>query len=277
MALADKYGVNPGVGPPRSAVRPSADDRSLRGQHQVQTVRASSAPADFIGGRPDRAGAGELADVDTRHFPLRGYDLHRKQGLAWTSRRPKWAARQNPGDTIRRSGAGPSGSTTSPGHALHRQRRYPAGPAMAQPIIITNPIAKVTLFTVGKPTVVMNGVTVPLSGDRARHREWANHPSLRRRIATPLGAVVLWNAKGVQVADRQQEGRAVDRQADRTRRRLRRPHRSGQPERGASHRWRQDHASSPLHQRDLRRRDRVRHAKLWNVTVTSSRTTRSHP
>jgi hypothetical protein len=70
----------------------------------------------------------------------------------------------------------------------------PAGPAKAQPIIITNPITKVTLvFTIDKPTVVMNGVTVPMETATVIENGRTILPV--RYIATPLGAQVLWNAK----------------------------------------------------------------------------------
>lgn len=70
----------------------------------------------------------------------------------------------------------------------------PAGPAKAQPIIITNPIAKVILvFTLDKPTVVMNGVTVPMETAPVVENGRTILPV--RYIATPLGAQVLWNAK----------------------------------------------------------------------------------
>ena len=70
----------------------------------------------------------------------------------------------------------------------------PAGPAKAQPIIVTNPITKVTLvFTLDKPTVVMNGVTVPMETAPVIENGRTILPV--RYIATPLGAQVLWNAK----------------------------------------------------------------------------------
>jgi hypothetical protein len=70
----------------------------------------------------------------------------------------------------------------------------PAGPAKAQPIIITDPITKVTLvFTIDKPTVVMNGVTVPMETAPVIENGRTILPV--RYIATPLGAQVLWNAK----------------------------------------------------------------------------------
>ncbi len=70
----------------------------------------------------------------------------------------------------------------------------PAGPAKATPIIIANPITRVTLiFTVDKPTVVMNGVTVPMETSPVIENGRTILPV--RYIATPLGAQVLWNAK----------------------------------------------------------------------------------
>ncbi|MCX6063033.1 MAG: stalk domain-containing protein [Caldiserica bacterium] len=70
----------------------------------------------------------------------------------------------------------------------------PAGPVKAQPIIITDPITKVTLvFTIDKSTVVMNGVTVPMETAPVIENGRTILPV--RYIATPLGAQVLWNAK----------------------------------------------------------------------------------
>ena len=70
----------------------------------------------------------------------------------------------------------------------------PVGPAKAQPIIITNPVTKVILvFTVGKSTVVMNGVTVPMETPPVVENGRTILPV--RYIATPLGAQVLWNAR----------------------------------------------------------------------------------
>jgi len=70
----------------------------------------------------------------------------------------------------------------------------PVGPVGAQPIIISNPITKVTLvFTLDKPTVVMNGVTVPMETAPVVENGRTILPV--RYIATPLGAQVLWNAK----------------------------------------------------------------------------------
>ncbi|MFZ2412990.1 MAG: stalk domain-containing protein [Candidatus Cryosericum sp.] len=70
----------------------------------------------------------------------------------------------------------------------------PAGPAKATPIIITNPITRGTLiFTLDKPTVVMNGVTVPMETAPVVENGRTILPV--RYIATPLGAQVLWNAK----------------------------------------------------------------------------------
>jgi hypothetical protein len=69
-----------------------------------------------------------------------------------------------------------------------------AGPAKAQPIIITNPVTKVTLvFTLDKTTVVMNGVTVPMETAPVVENGRTILPV--RYIATPLGAQVLWNSK----------------------------------------------------------------------------------
>ena len=70
----------------------------------------------------------------------------------------------------------------------------PTGPAKAQPIIITNSITKVTIvFTLDKPAVVMNGVTVPMETAPVVENGRTILPI--RYIATPLGAQVLWNAR----------------------------------------------------------------------------------
>ena len=69
-----------------------------------------------------------------------------------------------------------------------------AGAAKAVPIIVTDPTTKVTLvFTVGKATVVMNGVTVPMETAPVIENGRTILPV--RYIATPLGAQVLWNPK----------------------------------------------------------------------------------
>jgi len=69
-----------------------------------------------------------------------------------------------------------------------------AGPTKAQPIIITNPVTRVTLvFTLDKATVVMNGVTVPMETAPVVENGRTILPI--RYIATPLGAQVLWNSK----------------------------------------------------------------------------------
>jgi hypothetical protein len=68
------------------------------------------------------------------------------------------------------------------------------GAAKAVPIIVTDPTTKVTLvFTVGKATVVMNGVTVPMETAPVIENGRTILPV--RYIATPLGAQVLWNPK----------------------------------------------------------------------------------
>ena len=70
----------------------------------------------------------------------------------------------------------------------------PVGPAEAQPIIMTSPITKITLvFTLDKPAVVMNGVTVPM--ETAPELENGRTILPIRYIATPLGTQVLWNSK----------------------------------------------------------------------------------
>ena len=74
----------------------------------------------------------------------------------------------------------------------------PVGPAKAQPIVITDPITKVTLvFTIDKSTVVMNGVTVRMETAPVVENGRTILPV--RYIATPLGAQVLWDAKDQKV------------------------------------------------------------------------------
>jgi hypothetical protein len=70
----------------------------------------------------------------------------------------------------------------------------PVGPVEAQPIIMTSPITKITLvFTLDKPAVVMNGVTVPM--DTAPVLENGRTILPIRYIATPLGTQVLWDSR----------------------------------------------------------------------------------
>jgi hypothetical protein len=129
-------------------------------------------------------------------FPLARYDLYRKQGA------PDIETAELVGE------AKPGATQFVDRGPLERANYYywvmcedtrgnvsnPAGPAVAQPIIMTNPIAKVTLvFTLGKPTVVMNGVTVPMETAPVIENGRTILPV--RYIATPLGAQVLWNAK----------------------------------------------------------------------------------
>jgi len=74
----------------------------------------------------------------------------------------------------------------------------PVGPAKAQPIVITDPITKVTLvFTIDKSTVVMNGVTVRMETAPVVENGRTILPV--RYIATPLGAQVRWDAKDQKV------------------------------------------------------------------------------
>ena len=69
----------------------------------------------------------------------------------------------------------------------------PAGPARAQPIILTDATTKVTLvFTLDKSAVVMNGVTIPMETAPVVENGRTILPI--RYIATPLGAQVLWNS-----------------------------------------------------------------------------------
>ncbi|HZL82626.1 MAG TPA: stalk domain-containing protein [Candidatus Deferrimicrobium sp.] len=70
----------------------------------------------------------------------------------------------------------------------------PVGPVGAQPIIMTSPITKITLvFTLDKPAVVMNGVTVPMETAPVIENGRTILPI--RYVATPLGTQVLWNSK----------------------------------------------------------------------------------
>jgi hypothetical protein len=129
-------------------------------------------------------------------FPLARYDLYRKQG-APDIETAELIGEARPGAT-QFVDRGPLERATYYYWVMCEDTRgnvsNPAGPATAQPIIITNPITKVTLvFTVGKPTVVMNGVTVPM--ETAPIIENGRTILPVRYIATPLGAQVLWNPK----------------------------------------------------------------------------------
>lgn len=74
----------------------------------------------------------------------------------------------------------------------------PAGPVNAQPVVVSNPVTRVVIvFTLNKPTAVMNGVTVPM--DTAPVIEEGRTILPVRYIATPLGAEVLWSQKDQKV------------------------------------------------------------------------------
>ncbi|MCX6086058.1 MAG: copper amine oxidase N-terminal domain-containing protein, partial [Caldiserica bacterium] len=129
-------------------------------------------------------------------YPVLRYDVYRKQGASDL-------------ETAELVGEALPGATQFVDHGpLERLSYYywvmcedargnvsnPAGPAKARPIINTDPITKVTLvFTIDKPTVVMNGVTVPMETAPVIENGRTILPI--RYIATPLGAQVLWNPK----------------------------------------------------------------------------------
>jgi hypothetical protein len=69
-----------------------------------------------------------------------------------------------------------------------------AGPAQAQPVILTDATTKITLvFTLDKATVVMNGVTVPMETAPVVENGRTILPV--RYIGTPLGTQVLWSSR----------------------------------------------------------------------------------
>ncbi|MCX6084105.1 MAG: stalk domain-containing protein, partial [Caldiserica bacterium] len=129
-------------------------------------------------------------------YPVARYDIYRRQGAPDI-------------ETAELVGEAKPGATQFVDHGpLERTIYYywvmcedtrgdvsnPAGPLKAQPIIITNPITKITLvFTIDRPTVVMNGVTIPMETAPVIENGRTILPV--RYIATPLGAQVLWNAK----------------------------------------------------------------------------------
>ena len=129
-------------------------------------------------------------------YPVAHYDIYRRQGTA-DLETAELVGEAKP-DATQFVDRGPLERTTYYYWAMCEDTRgnvsNPVGPASAQPIIISNPITKVTLvFTLDKPTVVMNGITVPMETAPVIENGRTILPV--RYIATPLGAQVLWNAK----------------------------------------------------------------------------------
>src|SRR5450759_1925082 len=129
-------------------------------------------------------------------YPVVRYDIYRKQG-APDIETAALVGEANPGAT-QFVDRGPLERSTYYYWIMCEDAQgnvsNPAGPAKAQPIIITNPVTKVTLvFTLDKPTVVMNGVTVLMETAPVIENGRTILPV--RYIATPLGAQVLWDAK----------------------------------------------------------------------------------
>ncbi|HWQ21495.1 MAG TPA: stalk domain-containing protein, partial [Clostridia bacterium] len=136
----------------------------------------------------------------TGSFPVVRYDIYRKQGAA-DIETAELVGEAKP-EATQFVDRGPLERATYYYWVMSEDERgnvsNPAGPAKAQPIIITDPITQVTLvFTVGKPAVVMNGVTVPM--ETAPIVENGRTILPVRYVATPLGAQVLWDAKAQKV------------------------------------------------------------------------------
>lgn len=132
----------------------------------------------------------------TGSYPVARYDVYRRQG-APDIETAELVGEVKPG-TTQFVDRGPLERVTYYYWVMSEDTQgnvsNPAGPAKATPIIITDPITRVTLiFTLDKPTVVMNGVTVPM--ETAPVIENGRTVLPVRYIATPLGAQVLWNAK----------------------------------------------------------------------------------
>lgn len=132
----------------------------------------------------------------TGSYPVARYDIYRRQG-APDIETAELVGEVKPG-TTQFVDRGPLERVTYYYWVMSEDTQgnvsNPAGPAKATPIIITDPITRVTLiFTLDKPTVVMNGVTVPM--ETAPVIENGRTVLPVRYIATPLGAQVLWNAK----------------------------------------------------------------------------------
>jgi hypothetical protein len=132
--------------------------------------------------------------------PIKYYDIYRKQGAS--DLETAELVGQVSSDATQFVDRGPLERSTYYYWVMAEDTRgnvsNPAGPVMAQPIITSDPVTKVTLvFTVNKPSVVMNGVTVPMESAPIIENGRTILPI--RYIATPLGAQVLWSAKDQKV------------------------------------------------------------------------------
>lgn len=133
-------------------------------------------------------------------FPVSKYDIYRRQGVA--DLETAELIGQTTADVTEFIDRGPLARSTYYYWIMAEDTKgnvsSPAGPAGAQPIINSNPVTKVVIvFTLDKPTVVMNGVTVPM--DTAPVVENGRTILPVRYIATPLGAEVLWDQKAQKV------------------------------------------------------------------------------
>jgi len=199
LAQTDKTGVNLrgtvtlGGNPVRSTMGGSA---------------VSISPRFVLPGMPDGlSAAGEQGQVRVSWqtstpgtYPITRYDIYRKQGAS-DLETAELVGEAAPGAT-QFVDRGPLERATYYYWVMCEDMRgnvsNPAGPAKAQPIINTDPVTRITLvFTVSKPVVVMNGVTVPM--DTAPIIENGRTILPVRYIATPLGAQVLWSAKDQKV------------------------------------------------------------------------------
>ena len=195
MAQADKTGIN---------LRGTITLGGLPIRTTTGGCAVSISPRFVLPGTPGGlTAAGEQGQVRMRweastqgSYPVLRYDIYRKQGAS-DLETAELVGEAAPGATqfIDR---GPLERISYYYWVMCEDARgnvsNPAGPARAQPIINTDPITKVTLvFTIDKPTVVMNGVTVPMETAPVIENGRTILPV--RYIATPLGAQVLWNPK----------------------------------------------------------------------------------
>ncbi|RIE17167.1 stalk domain-containing protein [Candidatus Cryosericum septentrionale] len=164
-----------------------------------ESVGVLESPADP--GAP--AAAGELGQVritwspsTAGSYPVVRYDIYRSQGA------PDIQTAELVGETKPEAtqfvDTGPLQRTAYYYWVLCEDIRgnvsNPAGPARAQPIIMTDATTKVTLvFTLDKPAVVMNGVTFPMDTAPMLENQRTIVPVWY--IARPLGAGVVWNSK----------------------------------------------------------------------------------
>lgn len=194
LAAADKTGVNLRG----TATLAGTTVRATMGGSAVGIARRFVAP-----GTPDGfAAVGEQGQVRltwspaaTGSYPLLRYDLYRAKGTP-DMQTAELVAEVKPGATqfIDR---GPLERSMYFYWIMSEDTKgnvsAAAGPVRAQPII-TSTTTKVTLvFTLGKASVVMNGVTVPMETPPVVENGRTILPV--RYIATPLGAQVLWNSR----------------------------------------------------------------------------------